>query len=48
MVSLEEARKLLWEDFVEMSDEQVRHLVTLIKSVCDFVISTDNTTPSKK
>jgi hypothetical protein len=48
MLSTNEARELLWEEFAEMSDETIQHLITLIKSVCDFVISTDDTTQSDK
>jgi len=42
MVSLPEARELLWDVFADMSDETVQHLITLIKSICDFVINADS------
>lgn len=47
MVSLPEARELLWDEFAEMSDETVQHLITLIKSICEYVITTDSNSIEK-
>jgi len=37
MISIEEARDILWKDGLSMTDDQVRDLLNLLYSTCNIV-----------
>lgn len=37
MISIEEARKVLWSDAENISDERIQDLLNLLYSLCNYV-----------
>jgi len=37
-MTLEEARKILWDDGKELSDEEIQRTIDFIQAVCSIVI----------
>jgi len=43
---IEQAKKLLWEDAIGMTDQQIQDIISLVKSICSIVV-TDYITEKK-
>lgn len=37
-MSIEKARQLLWDEYKDLSNEEVQKLIDMLKSICSIVI----------
>jgi hypothetical protein len=38
LMTIEEARELLWEEYKESTDEEIQKIIDLVKTICSITI----------
>ena len=39
MLSVDRARKILWDEYISMSDEDIQKFIDMLKEVCSVVVA---------
>jgi hypothetical protein len=37
-MTIDKARQLLWDEYKDLSDEEVKKLIDMVKSICSIVV----------